>query len=318
MSTTEEICSKDTTEDVSFDLPEPPEKPLDSDCCGTGCTPCVFDIYDEEMLRWRIECDRIRRGETLDKDIQTEDCSQVLSTSEFRSFTLDSITRVTGDSCVYRFNIPGNRKLGLKIGQHLIMRGKFEGKTITRQYTPISDLDCRGHFDVLIKVYMNGKMSWYVKTWQVGNMIEWRGPYGNFSYTPNQYRRIGMLAAGTGIAPMMQVIQGILSNEQDETFIHLVYSNRTYNDILMKQTLDEMKAYWNFSVLYVESEANQSKVKYGDHVSYGRITQELVSREMPEPSRDVRVLICGTKSFDKDMINYLKAIGYTSDMYFKF
>ncbi len=72
-----------------------------------------------------------------------------------------------------------------------------------------------------------------------------------------QYRRIGMLAAGTGIAPMMQVIQGILSNEQDETFIHLVYSNRTYNDILMKQTLDEMKAYWNFSVLYVVSKVSQ-------------------------------------------------------------
>ena len=53
-------------------------------------------------------------------------------------------------------------------------------------------------------------------------------------------------------------------------------------------------------------------------MSYGRISQELVSREMPEPSRDVLVLICGTKSFDKDMIKYLKILGYTSDMYFKF
>lgn len=122
MSTTGEISSKDSTEDVSFELPEPPEKPLDSDCCGTGCTPCVFDIYDEEMLRWRMECDRIRSEETLDRYIQTGDCSQVLSTSEFRPFALESITRLTGDSCVYRFHIPGNRKLGLKIGQHLIMR----------------------------------------------------------------------------------------------------------------------------------------------------------------------------------------------------
>ena len=72
-----------------------------------------------------------------------------------------------------------------------------------------------------------------------------------------QYRRIGMLAAGTGIAPMLQVIQGILSNEQDETFIDLVYSSRTYDDILMKHTLDEMKAYWNFSVLYVVSKVSQ-------------------------------------------------------------
>lgn len=110
----EEISSKD----VSFDLPEPPEKPLDRDCCGTGCIPCVFDIYDEEMLRWRTECHRIRSGSTIDKDLQTE----VVTSSEFQSFSLDSITRVTADSCLYRFNIPGNRKLGIKIGQHLIMR----------------------------------------------------------------------------------------------------------------------------------------------------------------------------------------------------
>ena len=73
-----------------------------------------------------------------------------------------------------------------------------------------------------------------------------------------QYRRLGLLAAGTGIAPMLQVIQGILSNEDDETFIHLVYSSQTYDEILMKHTLDEMKAYWNFSVLYVVSKVSFS------------------------------------------------------------
>ena len=73
-----------------------------------------------------------------------------------------------------------------------------------------------------------------------------------------QYRRLGMLAAGTGIAPMLQVIQGILSNEDDETFIHLVYSSQAYEEILMKHSLDEMKAYWNFSVLYVVSKVSSS------------------------------------------------------------
>lgn len=67
-----------------------------------------------------------------------------------------------------------------------------------------------------------------------------------------------MLAAGTGIAPMLQVIQGILSNEDDETFIHLVYSSQAYEEILMKHSLDEMKAYWNFSVLYVVSKVSSS------------------------------------------------------------
>ena len=121
MSTAEEVSREEIGYLVAVDLPEPPEKPLDSDCCGTGCIPCVFDIYDEEMLRWRKECDRIRSG-AIDTDLQTGDAFQVLSTSEFQSFALESITTLTRDSCLYRFMITGNRKLGLKIGQHLIMR----------------------------------------------------------------------------------------------------------------------------------------------------------------------------------------------------
>lgn len=38
----------------------------------------------------------------------------------------------------------------------------------------------------VFQMYPNGKMSQYISSWQVGDMIEWRGPYGNFSYTPNQ------------------------------------------------------------------------------------------------------------------------------------
>ena len=122
MATPEENSNKLKSEDVSFSLPEPPEKPQDSDCCGTGCIPCVFDIYEEEMSKWRMECDKIRSGKSLNKELQLGDHDEVVSTSEFRSFALVSITRLTGNSCLYRFKIPGNKKLGLQIGQHLIMR----------------------------------------------------------------------------------------------------------------------------------------------------------------------------------------------------
>ena len=71
-----------------------------------------------------------------------------------------------------------------------------------------------------------------------------------------------MLAAGTGIAPMLQVIQGILANEDDETFIHLVYSSQRYADILMKDTLDEMKAFWNFSVLYIMTKVSEFSLSF--------------------------------------------------------
>jgi len=29
--------------------PNPPEKPLPSDCCETGCDPCVWDMYSDQV-----------------------------------------------------------------------------------------------------------------------------------------------------------------------------------------------------------------------------------------------------------------------------
>ena len=33
--------------------PIPPEPPLPSDCCESGCAVCVFDLYTEEQQAYR-------------------------------------------------------------------------------------------------------------------------------------------------------------------------------------------------------------------------------------------------------------------------
>lgn len=33
--------------------PEPPEKPLPSDCCGGGCDPCILECYEEALVHYR-------------------------------------------------------------------------------------------------------------------------------------------------------------------------------------------------------------------------------------------------------------------------
>nr|WP_274383199.1 oxidoreductase-like domain-containing protein [Cupriavidus gilardii] len=35
--------------------PLPPNRPDDDACCGSGCSPCIFDFYYEEMERYRQE-----------------------------------------------------------------------------------------------------------------------------------------------------------------------------------------------------------------------------------------------------------------------
>jgi hypothetical protein len=33
--------------------PQPPERPDDDACCQSGCDPCIFDLYAEELGRYR-------------------------------------------------------------------------------------------------------------------------------------------------------------------------------------------------------------------------------------------------------------------------
>lgn len=46
-----------------------PVEPLPSQCCGSGCSPCVFDLYDRDLARWeaaRASKDRsLLRGKEL-------------------------------------------------------------------------------------------------------------------------------------------------------------------------------------------------------------------------------------------------------------
>ena len=38
--------------DVKPVLPPKPERPVEGECCGSGCEPCVYDYYYEALAKW--------------------------------------------------------------------------------------------------------------------------------------------------------------------------------------------------------------------------------------------------------------------------
>lgn len=79
-------------------------------------------------------------------------------------------------------------------------------KEIVRSYTPLTGDEVRGYFELLVKSYPQGNISQHFASLKIGQQIRVRGPKGAFMYSPNMVRRLGMIAGGTGITPMMQVM----------------------------------------------------------------------------------------------------------------
>ncbi|MBX2847025.1 MAG: oxidoreductase-like domain-containing protein [Acidiferrobacterales bacterium] len=45
---------KETTK-KQVESPPPPTKPDPNECCGSGCSPCVFDYYQIALDKWNAE-----------------------------------------------------------------------------------------------------------------------------------------------------------------------------------------------------------------------------------------------------------------------
>ena len=98
----------------------------------------------------------------------------------------------------------------------------------------------RGYFDLLIKSYPTGNISKYISNLKIGETIKIKGPKGQMTYHPGLVRGFGMIAGGTGITPMLQIIRAILMNDEDNTKVNLIFANVGIEDILLKDELDEL------------------------------------------------------------------------------
>ena len=223
-----------------------------------------------------------------------------------------------------------------------------DGKFVAKPYTPVSmngmlltqsypnslfnalsfgSLEQKGSFELVIKTYPNGIVSNHVCNMKEGDHIEVKGPMQKFKYVANSKRAIGMIAGGTGITPMLQVIREIIRNPADKTEVHLIFSNHAEEDILLRKEIDEIASkHKNIHVTYLVTQPSSAWKGLT-----GRITQSLLQQLLPAPAADVSVYVCGPPSFMEsvsggktkdfkqgEVSGFLKELRYNEDMVFKF
>jgi cytochrome-b5 reductase len=258
-------------------------------------------------------------------------------------FELVSKEELTHDTRRFRFALPSSQHvLGLPLGQHIYLSARINGENVIRPYTPTSSDNDTGFFDLVIKVYKanvhpkfpdGGKMSQYLDAMKLGDKIEVRGPSGRLQYKRNgtfeisvdkktppkvvNVKRVGMIAGGTGITPMYQLIKDICSNPDDQTKISLIFANQSENDILLRDELEELREAnkGKFDLWFTIDKSVLSNWNY----DIGFVNSKLIAAHLPAPSDDTMILMCGPPP----MINFacnpsLDELGYTKERRFAY
>jgi cytochrome-b5 reductase len=117
---------------------------------------------------------------------------------------LNSKEWVSCDTVRLRFDLPSaEHVLGLPVPGHLMA---VDNAMIYRPYSPTTiDAHTAGHFDLLVRHYPRGEISSKLARLAPGDRMHFRGPVASrFEYRRGVARRLGLVAAGTGIAPMWQ------------------------------------------------------------------------------------------------------------------
>ncbi|XP_067940453.1 NADH-cytochrome b5 reductase-like [Watersipora subatra] len=291
-------------------LPPKPTPLNDADCCDSGCETCVKDIYLQELKIWEEECNKLLLAQAPRSS---------LSPDVYMKCPLVCLDQLTHNTYLYTFDSRGF--VQINPGQHLILREVVDGATVTRQYTPIAVPRAEDHtFKVMIKMYDHGTMTSHIKRkWKLGDEMDWRGPHGLFQHQCNQYMKYVILAAGTGIAPMLRVAQSILNDDNDITTIKLLYACKNYEDILLKDELRALAQHWNFTFTTYLSQDVDGDLKrgYGENVVARKLESDDILSQLSN-KQSTRILISGTKEYDTAMLQHCQLLQIPSENIYKF
>jgi len=205
---------------------------------------------------------------------------------------LASVTAQTSDSKTLRFIVPNDRKLSARPGQFLTFSFLFDGKKVIRSYSICSSPARSSYVEITPKRVRQGCASVFLNDRaSVGMTVEANGPFGRFCFDESQHHNVVLLAAGSGITPMIAMLR-YMDDLCLETTATLLYCVRTSSDIIFANELEQLRSRlknFRYNLLLSQPHAEWSGPR-------GHINRELIEdtvNDLASPD----FFLCGPPSF---------------------
>lgn len=177
-----------------------------------------------------------------------------------------------------------------KAGQYsdLIIPDSEDHRSFSMATTP----GTHDHLEFLIKKYPGGRFSALLEeSIRVGDTLQLRGPYGNFTLKNGHVLPIVLIGGGAGMAPVLSLLRQ-LSETADTRRVRFYYGARTPADLFYLdeiETLGEKLA--DFRFVPCLSHSSEGIEQLGLTAEVGMVT-DVVKRREPDLHR-TEVYLCG-------------------------
>lgn len=189
--------------------------------------------------------------------------------------------------------------LNFKPGQYISIK---VGNTRINSYS-IATKEGDTRFGLLIDTSPGGPGSIYFENLSVADKISFLGPFGVFTYKPDDSGRLLFLATGSGVAPLRCIIDDLLKVQNFQKPIALYLGVRYQEDIFWDKYFERlMQDYPNFTFEQVISKPDETwKGKTGHITDY-------LKQNFPDAST-ISAFLCGNKSMIEDASKLLLELG---------
>lgn len=229
--------------------------------------------------------------------------------STFHSLIISEVKQETPNSVSISFIIPENLKetFLFKAGQYITIRHNSNGNEIRRAYSicshPTSNL-----LKVGIKRVKGGVFSEFANSQlQVGDKLDVMMPGGKFILDPNPQasKNYAAFVAGSGITPVLSIVQTALEQEPNSTF-SLVYGNQSEGETMFLKELQNLQQTYP-KRLILQLVYSREEV---ENALFGRIDRAMVNFLLKNNFKDIDFhdfYLCGPETMIDIVSSTLKA-----------
>ncbi|XP_053557171.1 cytochrome b5 reductase 4-like [Bombina bombina] len=245
----------------------------------------------------------------------------------YRKCRLVSKTDINHNTKLFCFELPQGCHLHVPVGYHVYLKLNISGTDIVKPYTPVlssllpdtlsSQCNTEKCIYMMIKMYPNGSFTPHIDHLEIGDYIYLSNPQGDFQKSKvAMLEDVFLLAAGTGLTPMVKLLMHILTNVYSLRKLKLIFFNKTEDDILWREQIEQLcLADKRFESQFVLSEPTETWTG-----SQGQISHHLLSESLTRSKKESKVLICicGPNGFVDQGLRLLQDLGFSKEEVFVF